>query len=316
MELRHLRYFVAAAEELHFGRAAERCFVAQPALSKQIANLERELGVRLFHRIKRRVELTDAGEAFLPEALAVLERAARAGEIAARAGRGEVGHLNVGFTGMALYSILPEIVRSFEGRYSGVEISLEEGCSGTLTHGLRDGRLDVGLLHPPVEDKGLVPETIHSEGLVVALPEGHRLSDLPEVPLSDLAEDSFVFCPRDEAPALYDELIALCRSAGFSPKIKKETGLPQTVIGLVAAGVGVSLVWESMRSLQRPGVVYRPLEGCSPRLETAVVRRRDDRSTALAAFVEMVRETGGAFAEKERWRAEASPPPRELLPES
>lgn len=308
MELRHLRYFVAAAEELHFGRAAERCFVAQPALSKQIANLERELGVRLFYRIKRRVELTDAGEAFLPEAKAVLERANNAGEIAARAGRGEVGHLKVGFTGMTLYGILPEIVRSFAERYPDVGITLEEGCTETLTRGLLDGRLDVGLLHPPLKAEGLVMETVHSESLAAALPEGHPLANYPEVSLIELADDQFIFWPRDEAPALYDEFIALCHSVGFSPKIKNETGLPQTVVGLVAAGIGVSLVWESMRNLQRPGIVYRPLKGDSLRLETAVARYRQNHSTALEAFMETVSEISSMLAKKDQWHTEAYKP--------
>ncbi len=140
------------------------------------------------------------------------------------------------------------------------------------------------------------------------LPGGHPLANYPEVSLIELADDQFIFWPRYEAPALYDEFIALCHSVGFSPKIKNETGLPQTVVGLVAAGIGVSLVWESMRNLRRPGVVYRPFKGDSLRLETAVARDRQNHSTALDAFVEAAIETSSVLAEKDQWHVEAYKP--------
>ncbi|CAA9458149.1 MAG: hypothetical protein AVDCRST_MAG02-1677 [uncultured Rubrobacteraceae bacterium] len=276
MELRQLRYFVAVAEELHFGRAAERTHVAQPALSKQVRNLERELGVELLDRSERRVKLTDAGRVFLEKAYSVLEGAEEAEAAAARAARGEVGRLSVGFSGYTLYGVLPEAVRAFRNRFPGVELSVQEGCTKALTEGLMGGRFDVGLLHPPLgEGAGgaLELETVATEPLIAALPEDHPLAGEAEIPLSALANDT---------------LVAACRAAGFGPRAANEEE-PQTAIGLVAAGVGVALVWESMGNLKRPGVVYARLAGTPPRLETAVAWRRGNPSAVVRAFVEVVK---------------------------
>ena len=277
MELRQLRYFVAVAEELHFGRAAERTHVAQPALSKQVRNLERELGVELLDRSERRVKLTDAGSVFLEKAYSVLEGAEEAEAAAVRAARGEVGRLSVGFSGYALYGVLPEALRAFRSRFPGVELSAQEGCAETLAEGLMGGRFDVGLLHPPVEEGvggALELETVTTEPLIAALPEDHPLAGEAEIPLNALADDT---------------LVAACRVAGFGPRVANEEGQPQTVIGLVAAGVGVALVWESMSNLKRTGVVYASLAGSPPRLETAVAWRRGNPSAVVRAFVEVVK---------------------------
>lgn len=296
MELRHVRYFVAVAEELHFGRAAERTHVAQPALSKQVRALERELGVELLDRSERRVKLTEAGRAFLEKAYSVLEGVGEAERAAVRAGRGEVGHLSVGFTGMALYGALPGTVRAFGERFPGVELTLHEGCTRELAEGLVNGRFDVGLLHPPVAEEArdaLALNVVRSETLIAALPEGHSLSGREEVSVAELAADPFVLCPKRASKEYHDGILGLCREAGFDPAVANEVGLPQTVIGLVAAGVGVSLVWESMRNLKRPGVVYTGLAGPVPTLATAVAWRRDNPSVVLKAFVEVAGETGG-----------------------
>lgn len=299
MELRHVRYFVAVAEELHFGRAAERTHVAQPALSKQVRALERELGVELLDRSERRVKLTEAGRAFLEKAYSVLEGVGEAERAAVRAGRGEVGHLSVGFSGMSLYGALPGTVRAFGERFPGVELTLHEGCTGDVTEGLVNGRFDVGFLHPPVAEgvrDALALDVIRSETLIAALPEGHSLSGREEVSLAELAADPFVLCPKSASREYHDGVAALCREAGFDPEVANEAGLPQTVIGLVAAGVGVSLVWESMRNLKRPGVVYAGLAGPTPTLATAVARRHGNRSTVMRAFVDVARETSGTVS--------------------
>lgn len=299
MELRQMRYFVAVAEELHFGRAAERTHVAQPALSKQVRNLERELGVELLDRSERRVKLTDAGSAFLQKAYSVLEGAGEAERAAVRAGRGEVGHLSLGFTGYTLYGVMPEAVRAFGERFPGVELSVQEGCTRTLTEGLMNGRFDVGLLHPPVAgeaEDALALETVASEPLIAALPEEHPLSGRAEISVADLADDPFVLCPRVSGPYYHDAIVAACRAAGFGPRVANESGLPQTVIGLVSAGVGVSLVWESMGNLNRPGVAYAKLSGPTPRLATAVAWRRGNPSAVAKAFVEVVRGLGPAVS--------------------
>ncbi len=294
MELRQIRYFVAVAEELHFGRAARRVHVAQPALSKQVMNLERELGARLLARRGRKVELTEAGRVFLERALVILEGVAEAELAAARAGRGETGRLTVGFTGMALYGAAPRIVRAFGERHPGVDLALREMRTPAIAEALSGRRVDVGFLHPPVGEAAgdeLSFEGMTSEPLIVALPEEHALCALPAVSLGQLAEERFVIVPRDEGPELHDRIMGTCRASGLSPAVANRNAPSQTTaLGLVAAGVGVSLVWECMRDLGRSGVVYRPLAGQTPRLETALAWRSDDPSPVLAAFLALIRE--------------------------
>ena len=298
-----MRYFVAVAEELHFGRAAGRVHVAQPALSKQVMGLERELGVQLLDRRGRRVELTGAGKSFLKRARAVLDQAAEAGEEAARAGRGEVGRLTVGFTDMTLYGVVPRIAREFGERYPDVDLVLREMCTRTMTEALIGGHVDVGFLHPPVGEaagRELVVEPMFSEPLIAALPEGHELVGQGEIPLSDLAEERFVMVSREEGPEIHDRVVSACQATGFVPSVFSQS-VPShtTAVGLVAAGVGVSLVGESMRKLRRPGVVYRPLTGEIPIMPTAISYRQDDPSPVLREFVALVREIIGETEKRE-----------------
>lgn len=305
MELRQLRYFVAVAEELNFGRAAGRVRVAQPALSKQVMSLERELGARLLDRRGRRIELTEAGRVFLGRARAILEGVEEAGEATARAGRGESGRLTVGFTGMALYGAAPRVVKAFGERYPGVDLALREMRTPDMAKALRDRRVDVGFLHPPLGGEAggaLAVEGMTSEPLIVVLPERHALCDLPGVPLGRLAEERFVIVPRDEGPELHDKVMGTCRASGLDPSVANRNAPSQaTALGLVAAGVGVSLVWECMRNLGRSGVVYRPLAGQTPSLETALAWRKDDPSPILAAFLA---QAGEFAADTEKREAE------------
>jgi len=291
MELRQVRYFAAVAEELHFGRAASRSRVAQPAVSKQIRNLEHELGVRLFDRGGRRLELTDAGRAFLEKAYAILEQVGEAERAAVRAGRGEVGRLALGFTGMTLYSVMPEVVRAFGERFPEVELALRETCTRTLTEALLAGRLDAGFLHPPVAAPEIAMQTVLSEPMVAVLPQGHRLTTQPAVPLELLAGEPFVLFPQEEGPELHDRILEACRARGFRPRLISESPSPHTAVGLVAAGMGVSLVWASMRNLKRPGVVYRSLREPTPLMETALAWRRDNSSSVLRQFLQVAGET-------------------------
>jgi DNA-binding transcriptional LysR family regulator len=302
MELRQLRYFVAVAEELHFGRAARRVHVAQPALSKQVMNLERELGARLLDRRGRKVELTQAGRVLLERSRAILEGVEEAELATARAGSGETGRLTVGFTGMALYGAAPRIVKAFGERYPGVDLVLREMSTGAMAEALLGRRVDVGFLHPPVGEAGeaLAVEGMTSEPLVVALPEGHELSGLSEVPLGRLAEERFVIVPRDEGPEIHDHIMGTCHASGLSPAVANRNAPSQTTaLGLVAAGVGASLVWECMRNLRRPGVVYRPLAGEELRMQTALAWRRDDTSPVLREFVALAVEYAGEAEETE-----------------
>ena len=244
MELRHLRYFVAVAEELHFGRAAERLHMAQPPLSRQIRDLEREIGAELFNRVPRGAELTDAGVAFLPEARLTLAQAERAQRAAQRAARGEAGRLRVGFVEAAADSaVLPDVLGFFRLHLPDVGVSLFEMDAVQQADALRTGRIDLGVLHsvPPDAAQWLRVEPVYAEPMVAALTHGHRLAARARVALGDLAAEAFVFFPRPAAPVLYDALIARCRTAGFSPRVMQEATGWHTLAGLVAAGVGTAL---------------------------------------------------------------------------
>jgi DNA-binding transcriptional LysR family regulator len=289
MELRHLRYFLAVAEELHFGRAASRVHIAQPPLSQQIRKLEQELGVDLFSRTKRRVALTPAGQAFLEEARLVLAQAERAVRTARRAGRGEIGQLAIGFVPSADLDVLPRVLRAWRARYPHVEIELHSLLPAAQVEALRDGRIHVGFVRVPVDDGGLVVESIQREPLLAVLPRGHRLARAQRVRLADLAPDTMILFPRRDSPGYYDVFISACRRAGFTPRVM-HPGSMQANLALVSAGLGVTLMPSSIRSLRRSGVVYRPLAPPVPHVEMAVAYRRDERSAVLPVFFQVLRE--------------------------
>jgi len=291
VELRHLRYFVAVAEELHFGRAAQRLAIAQPPLSQQIRRLEQELGVLLLQRTKRRVQLTEPGRAFLEEARKVLAQANQAITIAQRASRGEVGRLAIGFLGAATFSLLPAILKLFRQRFPAVEIELHELKTSELIQSLRQKRVHVGLVRLPVEDDLLEVEPIVQERLVVALPETHPLTEKARVPFRDLAAETFLLPPRQLAPTFYEQLTGLAHQAGFSLRLGAEASQLQTILNLVAAGMGVTLVPESVMQWGGRGVVFKRLPEPAPTMEIAAAWRRDDASEVLHAFLKVVRET-------------------------
>jgi len=297
MELRHFRYFVALAEELHFGRAAARLHIVQPALSKQISGLEGELGVRLFERTKRQVRLTEPGEVFLEESRRVLGDVEAAVESVRRAARGEIGRLGIGFIGPATYSILPDMLKAYRERFPGVALDLHEWTTAEQVKRLHEGSIQVGFVRLPVDDDGLVLETVLGEPVVVVLPGDHPLAGLESVPLEALSKEPFVLIPRRREPGLHDHYVSLCRKAGFSPRVVQEANRINTIVGLVAAGMGVSFAPASVRRLQRPGVAYRPLRDPSPALEMAVARLRRDPPPVLRSFLEVVEEfsSGGAL---------------------
>ncbi len=293
MELRHLKYFVAVAEELHFGRAAQRLGIAQPPLSQQIKALEAEIGAALLHRTNRRVGLTAAGTAFLAEARKVLDQSQHAVRAAQRAARGEIGQLAVGFVSSVAYGIFPEILQEVRRRFPDLSLTLQDMTSEEQVEAMRRDQLDVGLVRPPVADAGgLSVRVIWREPLMAAVPETHRLARRREIPLGAMAGEPFVLVPRRLGPGFYDEIIRLCASAGFTPKVVQEARAMQTIISLVAGGMGVSLVPASLRNLQRTGVVYRPLK--APTTDLAAMWREHDDSPALRAFLESVWQVTGA----------------------
>jgi DNA-binding transcriptional LysR family regulator len=293
MELRHLHYFVAVAEELHFGRAARRLLIAQPPLSQQIQKLEEELGVQLFRRTKRRVELTEAGQVFLQEARQALAQVEQAVIAVRRASGGEIGRLTVGFVGSASYEILPALIRRFHERFPDVELVLREATTSQQVRALHEGRIHVGLLRPPISDDSLVVESFLTESLIAALPETHALAGQPVISLQALARERFITFPRHLGPGLYDQIISVCQRAGFSPQITQEAVQMQTILGLVATGIGVALIPASARSLRSAGIAYSELQGIESAVEMALAWRRDNTSTTLCAFLEVARNSGG-----------------------
>ena len=292
MELRHLRYFVAVAEELHFGRAAARLHIAQPPLSRQIRDLEQEVGAELFVRGTRGVELTAAGRAFLGEVRQVLAQAERALRAAQRASRGETGRLRVGFVEAATYSgTLARVLGVFRQDVPDVSLGLFELDSLEQAEALREGRIDVGIVHSPPPDahRWLRVERVFEDRLVAALPRAHPLAARPHLALGDFAAEPFVFFPRFTGPTLYDHLIAACRSAGFSPRVVQEAAGWSTLAALVAAGVGVSFAPRSVAQVERPGVAYRPVRGLAVDMGMSAVWKQGDESPVRERFLAELR---------------------------
>ena len=297
MELRHLRYFVTVAEELHFGRAAEKLHISQPPLSMQIRALEEELGVRLFNRTQRHVALTHAGNALLQEARQVLARVEQAVLVTRRAGRGEIGQLAVGFISVADYNVLPSVLRDFRRRYPLVNLTLRESTTDAQVRDLVAGRLDVGFVLPPVNEPALECVPILREPLIAALPDKHPLATRPgKLDLAKLRDAPFILFPRPYAPGLYDDVVSCCRAAGFSPRVEQEAIQMQTIVSLVSAELGVALIPASLTNLRRTGVTYKPLRQQGPMTEIHLAWRRGDELPALRLFVEVARASAAALA--------------------
>ncbi|MFW5470715.1 LysR substrate-binding domain-containing protein [Knoellia sp. CPCC 206435] len=279
MELRHLRYFVAVAEELHFGRAAARLHMAQPPLSQQIKQLEAEIGVQLLTRSTRRVELTPAGKRYLARARAVLADVDDAGDEAQRVAAGEVGRVALGLIGSATYDLLPTIVPALRERCPDIVLDLRgELLTPAQEEGLRDGSLDICILRPPVRDPGLRVRVLRREPLVAVLPATHQLADRDSIRLADLRDEPFITYPSRHRSVLHDATFDACQRAGFVPQVVQEVSETSTLVVFVAAGLGVALVPEPVRHLTITGAVYRPLEGAPSSVELAVATRGDERS--------------------------------------
>ncbi|MGH7006055.1 MAG: LysR substrate-binding domain-containing protein, partial [Alphaproteobacteria bacterium] len=266
MDMRSLVCFIAVAEELHFRRAAERLHLTQPALSQRIRVLEEEIGVALFERDRRQVRLTPAGTAFVEPVRATLASAGLARTQALRAARGEVGQLRLGFTVIAFYGVLPEAVQIFRSRFPEVVVELTEMNSPAVEAALDAGRLDIGVLHPPLATPGLLTRTLPDDRLVLAMPAGHRLARKRLVPLRELEDEPFLIAPRSVGPAIHDRVVAFFRAQGIDPRIVQEVTPMTTLTGLVAAGVGVGLVTEGIAAVGRPGVAFRPVSPPPPHL--------------------------------------------------
>jgi DNA-binding transcriptional LysR family regulator len=285
MELRHLRYFVTVAEELHFGRAAVRLNMAQPPLSQQINKLEDELGFPLLLRNKHHVELTPAGKVFLEEARITLVQADKAAAAAWRAHEGVEGRLTIGFVGSVTYNIVP-LLQKYRLQFPMVHLSLHQMKSAHQLQALHEKKIQLGILRPPVQSPYLESETIHKEAYVAALPESHPLAGRDTLRVEELAGDEFIISSRNNGSYYHDAVIRLCRDSGFYPRIALEAPEILTIVAFVSAGLGVSIVPASFRSQQNRMVVYRELENDS-HLETAFVWRKDDRPPVLDKFLQL-----------------------------
>ncbi len=290
MELRHLRYFVAVAEERHFGRAAERVGIGQPPLSQQIQALERELGTQLIRRIPRNIELTDAGEVLLREARLILAQTEHAIACVGRASRGELGKLRIGLTPDASFnSFVTEAMDAFHKLYPDILIALTESDSAALFHALAEGDIDVAFTPPPVSDDRIALDELFEEALMVALPVSHALASLPALSMKSLADQAFVLIPRALAPAAYDCLIAACKDAGFSPRIVQEAPQMATAINLVAVGVGLTVVPASLRHVHPGEVVYLPVDDAVLSARICLASRRGEPAVPVRNFVKLAR---------------------------
>ncbi|MDP3761502.1 MAG: LysR family transcriptional regulator [Ramlibacter sp.] len=277
VELRLWRQFIAVAEELHFGRAALRLHMTQPPLTQAIAHLEQLLGVRLFERTKRSVQLTTAGEALLPEARELLARALALPAQARSAAHGEVGRLRLAFVSTVGFGLLPQWVRAFRTLYPQVEFELVEATGDVQLQALERGDIDAGfMLHSPgFAPEGLQHLRIAREPLVVALPEHHALATARSLSFGPLLHEALVIFPRRILPSLHDAIFGMYHAAGRTPRIAQEAIQMQTIVNLVSAGLGLAWVPESVRQFQRPGVVYRQVPGrkaqAVPGCETTLV---------------------------------------------
>ncbi|MDQ1922936.1 LysR family transcriptional regulator [Massilia pseudoviolaceinigra] len=298
LELRQLRYFVAVAEELHFGKAALRLHMTQPPLSQTIQGLEELLGAPLFARSRRAVELTPAGQALLPEARRILAASAALPALVRRAAGGEAGRLSLAFVSSADYSVLPPFLRSYRAAFPQVQIVLQEATSDVQIDDLLHGRIDAGLLIPPLPDKARLELDylkVLTEPLIVALPAGTSgaTGDAP-VALAALPPLPLIIFPRPIAPALHDAILGCFRAAGITPEIGQEAIQMQTIVSLVSAGMGMALVPQSVSNLMRPGVEYRALREPTPQVETGLAWRRDAVSPVLQGFLDLLRKNTDA----------------------
>jgi DNA-binding transcriptional LysR family regulator len=285
MELRHLRSFVVTAEELHVGRAATRLHLTQPSLSRQIASLERDVGVVLFTRVRRRFGLTPAGEVFLDAARDIVRRADAAVRDARTADRGELGTLRIRFVQSATFEALPRLLAAFRAAYPAVVLDVEAMTTLRQVEALRAGRIDAGLLRLPIDEPTVATRVISRDSLVAALPAGHPLAKHERLALRQFAGEPFVLYTRSFGPSVQDAIIGHCLAAGFTPKIIQEAADVQTIVTLVAAGLGVSLLIAPTPQMAEDSVVYRPILDELPRWELALAWSMANTAPVLARFL-------------------------------
>jgi DNA-binding transcriptional LysR family regulator len=288
LELRHLWYFVAVAEELSFSRAAVRVGIAQPPLSQQIQKLEALLGCALFDRSGRQVQLTEAGALLLGDARRILADAAHTTQLVRRIAVGETGTLTIGFWSSTLFSALPTAVRQFRERFPGISVRLREAVRDHAG-ALRAGTLDIAVLREPAPEQGIAEIPVLVEPFVAAVPKDHPLAKRKSISPARLRDESFVLFPREAAPGLHAKLHAVCRAAGFEPRVVQEADAWHTIISLVEAGIGVSLIPASFQGRRTGALAYLRLTGPQVLTRTSACARAHGRSPAASAFLEVLR---------------------------
>ncbi|WP_273845524.1 LysR substrate-binding domain-containing protein [Rubrobacter calidifluminis] len=287
MELRHLRYFVAVAEELHFGRAAKRLHIVQPTLSAQIQRLEKEVGARLLYRTKRTVRLTEAGLAFLEEAYLALEHSEKALQAARRVASGEAGLLAIGLVGSATYSVVTEVLSLYGKRFPGVHLAPREINTLDQISALQEGSIQIGFLRPPADfaPDDLKIEPFVKEPMMAVLPRDHPLTGSRTVPLAALSGEAFVLPSDEREPGFCEQVTRACEEAGFTPKIEQEVSEIQVGLGLNAAGRYVGLLPSSARHIKTTGIVFKRLAKPVPMMTLYIAWRPENLSATGLAFL-------------------------------
>jgi DNA-binding transcriptional LysR family regulator len=297
MELRHLRYFIAVAQEGHVTRAAERLGMQQPPLSQQIKLLERELDVQLLRRKGRGVELTEAGRVYFENACAIMDQLSHAAETTRRTARGEQGRICVGITPTSpFHPFLPRVIRAFRDAFPQVSLRLEERLGSELIEQLRNEQIDAAFIRTPlIDSEGLAVSRLLEEPLLVALPRNHALAGKGALPLRSLAREAFiVYGPVSRG--FYDLTVMACNAAGFSPRIGQEAPRVTSLLALVATGAGITLVPASLQQMHIDGVMYRPIDGRpQPKAVLNLVSRRGDPSAVVRRFLNLVKQAAKNF---------------------
>ncbi|WP_267551415.1 LysR family transcriptional regulator [Rhizobium rhizogenes] len=290
MELRHIRYFLALAAEGNFTRAAANLGIGQPPLSQQIKDLENEVGVQLFHRVPHGAELTVAGEAFLAEAKTAVDAAEKAKLAAQRANRGEIGRLSLGFTASSAFnSIVTATIREFRDHWPGVLLSLTEMNTNALMERLVRGEIDAAFIRPGLEDtRDVRLKRFADEPMMIALPARHPLAARDRVPIAALAGEPFILFPRMVGLSLYDDIVAACREAGFELVVTQEAPQIPSIVNLVAANLGVSIVPASIAQIKLDGVAYRPIDGPPLVARLGLASLKAQRSPIVANLMSLI----------------------------
>ena len=300
MELRHLRYFVAVAEELHFTRAAERLHIGQPPLSQQIQALEADVGAQLFERNKRSVRLTQAGRLFLQDARRILALSEQAGATARRAQRGEAGELRIGFTFSTPFTpYFATVINRYRQLFPHVTLTLHEMATQHQLEAISARTLDLGFVRPPelAYPDDIKLTQLRQDPLLLVLPVAHRLAAKPAIAIADMAGEGFVMYPKDAGTGIHPQIFRLCKAAGFVPNVAQEAGEASTIIGLVAAGCGISVLPSSFDRIRMDGVCYRPIADPQATTSLLLAQREEETSPLVAAFVKLAQEAtleGGA----------------------